>query len=123
MDVPEINSILKYSGIALLLFLSVGIVGGFVADSQISTNKACLCSSQLDKIFGESQTRNNSNNTVRRIPCNSVDKVEYVFYTGIFNIGREMSGQEIVMCENGERTGQKIEYENKENYKLRFLGF
>lgn len=83
----------------IVIIIAYGIINGLlIKESTTSTLMACSC------------TQNSENNFTGEFPCNSVSSEKYYFsFLGFFNIYRSGTGNEMIICENSEQTGTRID--------------
>ncbi len=98
----------KLSGYPAVGFVIFGFLAGFAFNPTMQTLMGCPCElQQLDNTTQDGE-----------IPCNSVSTTDYIFFTGIFNVYQEKEGQEIIMCEDGERVGEEVRYDEVSDIKV-----
>ena len=101
------NLILVIIGTIIILGF---VIGGLWPESGTECTKmACHC--DLQEV------------PLTEFPCNSCGVIDPIFVTGIFNIVRECSGREIVICEDYKDVGTRFDIGGSCDFKIRFLGF
>ena len=91
--------------LAIIIILSF-LIGLFFPKYEFCTEMGCPC----EGIVGER-------------PCNSCTNINPIFVTGIINIVKTCSAQEVILCENGINVGGRIDIdENSCKIKLQFFG-
>lgn len=93
--------------VIIALILILGFIGGLIKKPIVfCTLKGCFCPEGVSEV-----------------ECNSCGESKFVFYTFIINLAKYCDAQEIVLCENGEVTGERIDiYEDSCEYRFTLLG-
>lgn len=93
--------------------VGVFIIGGLVLGVFVSvgqqTAAGCLC---VNVDTGEQLDKN---------LCNTFDRKNYVFFTGVLNVYVEESGKVGVYCIGGEEQGTARQVEERSGYKVNSL--
>ncbi len=98
----------KLAGYSAIGFVLLSFLAGLVVNPSMQTLMDCPC--ELQQIDNSTQDG--------EVPCNSVTTTDYIFFTGVLNVYQEKEGQEIIMCENGERVGEKVRYDEVSDIKV-----
>lgn len=91
-----------------LVFLLGGLILGQIS-SGISGKTEVYCPCDENTSYDE-------------MSCNDVSKTDYLFRTGLLDIYSPQEGEEIIVCEDGEKVDERIEYPENPEYKLSILG-
>ncbi|HLC61004.1 MAG TPA: hypothetical protein VJJ52_06265 [Candidatus Nanoarchaeia archaeon] len=82
--------------IIFIILIVLGFLAAFLIHSPIGcTKKGCPCP------IGTNSER----------PCNSCFTTKYYFMSGILNVYKTCSGNEIILCENGIEKNKRYEFE------------
>jgi hypothetical protein len=87
----------------IAIIMAYGIINGLlIPETKMSTLMACSCTENFTGEF----------------PCNSISSEKYYFsFLGFFNIYRAGAGKEMIICNNGEQTGTRIDLND---YSIKF---
>lgn len=96
--------------IVIFLLLISGFIGGRILQAlegelNLCTQKYCFC----------------EEGTTGEIPCNGCTNINPIYFNGVVNVFKECHAQEIVSCNNGERS-ERIDIK-QDTCKIKFYFF
>jgi len=110
----------EFAVLGLLLFLSSGFVFAGLINLVLPIGQGCtLMGCPCENFDIKDETEN-----IERTPidgereCNQCGGIEFKYHLGLFWVSRTCESTEIIMCEDGERTGKYYEVESCDDYRF-----